>query len=524
MSPSTASPLPPEPELAQRLRAALETSRDSYIALQARFNSTGEVDDFIFLDLNAAAERQSGLTRDQLIGRRVTELFPGSHSPDHFGKFVQVFISGEPIIDQIQYRVTAETGWYRRQIIPLPDGVAIFNFNIRELVETQNALRESEERYRIITESISEIAYSFRVNPDRSIEREWEVGSYERITGYQPEERDALGTLAFFYPEDHALVRQHLDETIDGIASVHDYLVPTRSGAERWVRIHRYPIRDEKDGRIIRFYGVAQDIDAEKRAELAAIEREKLQIALDKERELNSVRINLMRTISHEFRIPLTMIALSLDILERYQRQIPSDQQVQRFAIIREQIAKITSMLDDISLVLRGIDQFIAFRPVPIDLDALCRELIAQFGQTISSHHRITFNAKGSFEDVRLDSALVQRIITNLLTNAIKYSAPDTEIHLELWWEGDKIMLQVTDQGIGIPESDIDRIFDPFHRASNVGEIIGTGLGLNIVRNCVELHNGAITVRSIQGAGTSFIVSFPQKFSSPDDEPVNSAP
>lgn len=516
--------MPSDPELALRLRAALETSLDSYIALQAHFNSNGELDDFTFLDLNAAAERQSGLTRDQLIGRTLYELFPGSRSADHFGKFREVFISGKLIIDQIQYTVTAETGWFRRQIIPLPDGVAVFNFNIRELIETQNALRKSEERYDIIIKSISEITYSYRVNPDRSIEREWEVGSYERITGFQPGERDTLGQLSFFRPEDHALVKQHLEEIIDGIASIHDYLVPTRSGAERWVRIYRYPIWDEQEGRVVRFYGVAQDIDAEKRAELAAIEREKLQIALDKERELNNIRINLMRTISHEFRIPLTMIALSLDILERYQLQVPSDQQAQRFAIIREQIAKITSMLDDISLVLRGIDQFIAFRPVPIDLDGLCRELIAQIRQTIGSRHRIVYTPRGDFHRVLLDATLVQRIITNLLTNAIKYSPADTEIHLELWWESDKIMLQVADQGIGIPESDIDRIFEPFHRASNVGEIIGTGLGLNIVRNCVELHNGAITVRSIQGVGTSFVVSFPQKFTPLDDEPVDSAP
>jgi signal transduction histidine kinase len=112
-----------------------------------------------------------------------------------------------------------------------------------------------------------------------------------------------------------------------------------------------------------------------------------------------------------------------------------------------------------------------------------------------------------------LDERLVRHICTNLLTNACKYSAPGSVVVLTLDRRqnpsGDELILQVGDEGIGIPASDLPRLFESFHRGSNVGNRQGSGLGLAIVKHAVDLHHGKIEVASTPGAGTRFTVSLP---------------
>jgi signal transduction histidine kinase len=121
--------------------------------------------------------------------------------------------------------------------------------------------------------------------------------------------------------------------------------------------------------------------------------------------------------------------------------------------------------------------------------------------------HIAKFNKK-----VMLDPKLLKQIIENLLSNALKYSPLDKEIIFDCAADDEIIRFVVKDQGIGIPEEDLKRLFETFHRAKNVGSIAGTGLGLSIVKNAVTLHNGTITVESEVGKGTCFVVRLPLIF------------
>jgi signal transduction histidine kinase len=123
----------------------------------------------------------------------------------------------------------------------------------------------------------------------------------------------------------------------------------------------------------------------------------------------------------------------------------------------------------------------------------------------------IEFSGTGRRVEADVDVKLLRRAITNLLTNAIKYSPEGAPINVELACEGDTAIIRVSDQGIGIPEDDQRRLFEPFHRASNVGQIQGTGLGLAITRQAVERHGGSISVESQVGVGTTFSVRLPIK-------------
>ena len=116
---------------------------------------------------------------------------------------------------------------------------------------------------------------------------------------------------------------------------------------------------------------------------------------------------------------------------------------------------------------------------------------------------------EGQARLVLIDVNLMRHAVSNLLTNAVKYSQPGSEVVLELSYGSEQITIQVRDQGIGIPEEDQEKLFQPFYRARNVGTVGGTGLGLAIVKQAVDAHGGRISVASTVGKGTTFIVTFP---------------
>ncbi len=122
--------------------------------------------------------------------------------------------------------------------------------------------------------------------------------------------------------------------------------------------------------------------------------------------------------------------------------------------------------------------------------------------------------------DVHMDERLLRHILNNLLSNAVKYSPQGSEVSLSLSRRDEQAVIEIQDRGIGIPVQDQPRLFDSFHRASNVENRPGTGLGLSIVKKSVELHGGEISLASAPGAGTRFTVVLPLR---PGERPVEAS-
>ena len=110
---------------------------------------------------------------------------------------------------------------------------------------------------------------------------------------------------------------------------------------------------------------------------------------------------------------------------------------------------------------------------------------------------------------VKMDDKLLRQILTNLLTNAIKYSPQNKKVEFQITVEHEQVKFVVSDHGIGIPKEDLENLFSAFHRGKNVGILPGTGLGLSIVKNCIDIHNGSISVESQLDIGTKFTVVLP---------------
>jgi PAS domain S-box-containing protein len=253
-----------------------------------------------------------------------------------------------------------------------------------------------------------------------------------------------------------------------------------------------------------------QQANEQLRAEIAQRQRleNELRLSLAKERELNELKSRIVATVSHEYRTPLTTILSSAQLLERYNSQLTSEKKQTHFQRIQASISYLTKLVEDMLLVNQAETGNLEFNPVPLDVAILVRDVIAEF-QSSTTPPVILLRYQGAYQDVVLDERLLRLILRNLLSNAIKYSPDKKEIQLALVCEASQLVLRVTDAGIGIPTAEQTDIFNPFFRGSNTGTIPGVGLGLVIVKECVDLHGGEVVVESEVGKGTTFTVTLP---------------
>lgn len=246
---------------------------------------------------------------------------------------------------------------------------------------------------------------------------------------------------------------------------------------------------------------VNHDITSRKQAE------EALHNALEQEKEVNEMKTRFISIASHEFRTPLASIFATAESLSIYRHKMQPEQIESKLDKIRQQVTHLTAIMDDVLESARMQGVYLNFKPVMGSLDLLCHDVIQEL--TEQSPERIRYTCDTPLQSIRFDPRLMRQIITNLLSNALKYSLPGKPIEVKLVHTDRHVILDVSDQGIGIPEADLNRIFEPFHRAGNVGSIVGTGLGLSITKKAVELHGGTIECKSVVGQGTTFTVVIP---------------
>jgi signal transduction histidine kinase len=212
---------------------------------------------------------------------------------------------------------------------------------------------------------------------------------------------------------------------------------------------------------------------------------------------------------SHEFRTPLATILTATETLTAYRHRLTDEKIDQRLDRIKEQVGYLKDIMEDVLWLAKMQARRVVFEPVLLDLNAFCRSVLHEFRSRPDIEHELIYTCTGEIREVRLDRKLMRQIISNIVHNAIKYSPTEQPITIHLEYTSKTVILTVRDTGIGIPETDQKHLFEPFHRAANVGSISGTGLGLVIVKESVELHGGTIAVESQVGVGTTIAISLP---------------
>lgn len=252
------------------------------------------------------------------------------------------------------------------------------------------------------------------------------------------------------------------------------------------------------------FVVFARDISARKRleAEVAAM--------LAKEREISEMKTRFISVTSHEFRTPMAAAMGSVELLHNHFARMTPEKREELFTRIYGSLHRMTDMLDDILLLNRMDANRVEVRPTVIDLQKFVHSAVDEIRLGDREHHRFALEAEGDLAEFVTDPGLLHHILSNLLSNAGRYSPANTTVTTRVTATATAVTIAVTDQGIGIPEADRQRIFEPFERGSNVGQIKGTGLGLNIVKRMIGLLGGSISLESAPGGGSRFQVVLPR--------------
>lgn len=302
---------------------------------------------------------------------------------------------------------------------------------------------------------------------------------------------------AYYYQNDQVVLQHQIP-----YFSPEDVLT-LANGEKRIFQTHKIPLHST-NGIVDQVLGVATDITERKRGE------EEIQKALAKEKELNEMKSQFVDIVSHEFRTPLTSIMGFTALLERYHERITPEKQLHYIQNIQRAGSRLKDLIDDVLCISRAESGRLQVTVAPIALGEFCQGLAEEFTLGIGEHHSLQIQIGENVPDLIYgDERLLQHVLSNLLSNAAKYSPQGTPVQLSIRADTTHLTLQVIDQGIGIPPEDQNHLFESFHRASNVGDIPGTGLGLSIVKRYVELQGGTIDCVSEVNQGTTFSLCFP---------------
>ena len=237
--------------------------------------------------------------------------------------------------------------------------------------------------------------------------------------------------------------------------------------------------------------------------------KKEVDMALEKERELNNLKSRFISTASHEFRTPLATIMSSVSLTGKYAESMDKNNMFKHIDRVKNSVNHLTDILNDFLSLDKLEEGAVMANPEYLDLNDLIATITEEIKPIAKAGQRISFADLPGNDQIFIDKRILKNIMFNLISNAIKYSNENTNIDIKLSKDANTLTIEIKDQGIGIPLEDQAHIFERFYRANNSGNMQGTGLGLNIVKKYVEILKGDIQFKSVPEKGSKFTLKFP---------------
>lgn len=235
-----------------------------------------------------------------------------------------------------------------------------------------------------------------------------------------------------------------------------------------------------------------------------------LKKAFKKEKDLNALKSRFVSMASHEFRTPLSTILSSADLIEAYHKVEQKEKRDKHINRIKSSVTNLTSILNDFLSLSKLEEGQTTIKVSEIKIDDFITQVLDEIKNLLKSGQQIIFNQDNLINPIfYTDKGILNNILINLVSNAIKYSPTDGEIQIIVASNKNNLTVSIKDNGIGIPLEDQAYLFTRFFRAHNAENIQGTGLGLNIVKRYIEILKGTIHFESQENIGSTFLFSIP---------------
>lgn len=557
----------------------------------AIYTAVDEGADFVFDDFNPAAQKIDHLNKAEIIGRRVTECYPGIKEFGLLEVLQRVWKTGKPeYFTGKFYKDSRISGWRDNYVYKLPSGetVAVYddisermqlmqklqamndeletrvrqrtadlekaNQALQDMIAGQRriegALRDSKERYKKITSSITDYIYSVRLEDGHPVETVHGPGCVA-VTGYTAEEFNSkpLLWIAIVPQEDREIIKEQIEDIYARkSAQAIEHRIIRKDGSICWVK-NTPVLYFDNQNRLVAYDGVVKDITAIKVYEqklLAQTEkvdksRQEAVEALNKLKRVQAANISILAnltrskqylekqsedlqralaakneftsTVSHELRTPLAISKEALSLLKREKVGPLSDKQKEIISMADSNIDRLGILINDILDIAKMEDGKMELHKETLEILAVVRENCKGWQMRVNTKN-ITLDVITPDNPVMLnvDKARFLQILSNLINNAIKFTPESGRINVLVEEVEDVVSFSVADSGPGIAKEDFPKLFQKFqqlNRAYGPG-MQGTGLGLSIAKTLVELHGGLIQVESELGRGTTFRFTIPK--------------
>lgn len=471
--------------------------------------------DWKYLYVNEAITRHSRRTKEELLGYTLMERYPGIENTEVFKRIEECMRNGTPHQLDIEFTFPNQRiGYFDLRIQCVPEGVLILSIDVTEQKKTEQALKTSEERYRMIFNGIQESLIVYEVMTDDS-------GAVTDLCFLEvnPAAEKTLGKT------NKELIGHRLSEVLWVLDQTASEIVKRVLLTQEQVRTERFiPLLNRwfeiftfspKPGQIANLnLDITQRKQAEEQSHQHNVELEErikdrtaeLIASLEREQGLNEMKSDFVSMASHEFRTPLSTLMTSVSLIEKYVDAGEKEKAHKHLAKITASVKTLTNILEDFLSLDKLEHGKVDVNAQTFELPAFVAKVVDDLKAICKRRQQIHYQHTGA-TTIHFDMKLLTSILMNLLSNAIKYSEDDITLYTTV--SNSRMDLAVADKGIGIPEGVQEKMFRQFFRAANVHNIQGTGLGLYIVKRYLELVGGSIDFTSKENEGTTFNVHLP---------------
>jgi len=457
--------------------------------------------------VNEAFTRTTGYTLAEVIGKTPRILQGPKTNRQALAKVRQALATWQPVtVETINYRKDGSEFWVEFSIVAVANKRGLYTHwisvqrDITDRKRTEQALRQSDERFRRVVENALDIITII----DPSGEIHYASPSVKTVVDYTPDELVGQRFFDRIHPEDLAKASQGIVDVWQDSNSVRPIEFRYQHQNGSWIVLEAVSQKFLDDSPEPRILINSRDITERKRLS-------EMSLALTRERELSAIKTRFFSMASHEFRTPLSTVLAAAQLMENSPSVWQNEQKRSRNLLrIQNSVKNMVQLLNDILTINRAETGKLEFNPKPLRLEKLCYQCVEEIQLSAGSKHQITFDCPHQGVRVNLDEKLMRSIMANLLSNAIKYSPDGGEVNVFLEFLSNNVQIKIKDRGIGIPAEYLKQLFEPFHRGQNVRRIPGTGLGLLIVKKFVDLHHGQIELTSEIDIGTTVVVTLPQ--------------